>query len=72
MSKTSTRLAGHELHGEGAAHDKRGARIYQGTGGWGFALCSCGSKSDYLTSGNARKQWHRDHKDKIRTAEETR
>ena len=68
MSPKNTRLAGHELDGEGAAHDKRGIRIYRGTGGWGFAICSCGAKSEYLTSGNARKQWHRNHKQEIREA----
>jgi hypothetical protein len=61
----STRLAGHELLYEGAAHDSLGNRtrlLYGGTSGEGRAKCSCGVLSKPLTSGRARKAWHRDHK----------
>ncbi|MFS0832016.1 hypothetical protein ABC337_15300 [Arthrobacter sp. 1P04PC] len=75
MSKTSTRLAGHELHYEGAPHDKQGRPInsvWGGTAGVGRAKCTCGKLSPELTSGTKRKAWHRDHKDEIRNASEAR
>jgi hypothetical protein len=64
-----TRLAGHELFYEGAAHDAQGKRVLVirgGTGGTGRGKCSCGVLSPELTSGTKRKAWHRSHKDQIR------
>jgi len=74
MSKTSTRLAGHELHYEGAPHDWKGRPInsvWGGTAGTGRAKCTCGELSPELTSGTKRKAWHREHKYEIRTQQET-
>ncbi len=63
------RLAGHSLINEGAAFkydstliSKARRVIWNTTGGEGFGLCSCGAKSPVLGSGQARKDWHRDHK----------
>jgi hypothetical protein len=63
-------LRGHALIAEGAAHDADGRRVgsFMTTGGYGRALCECGEKSVELSSSNRRKDWHRDHKDAVRTA----
>lgn len=69
VTTTATRVPGHELFYEGAAHDADGKRIlviWGGTGGTGRGKCSCGALSPELTSGTQRKAWHRDHKDQIR------
>lgn len=59
-------LRGHGLFYEGAAFDDRGHRVRsQGTGGTGHGLCQCGAKSDTLTSGGQRRDWHRQHKTDI-------
>lgn len=67
-----TQLAGHGLQFEGAAFEMVGGQPqrvrWQGTGGTGFALCSCGEASPVLTSGGARKRWHRDHKVAVEAA----
>jgi hypothetical protein len=60
----SNRLAGHELPNEG--------RIFP-TGSFysvpkGSTRCSCGEESPVLSSVNARKRWHREHKDAVRAA----
>lgn len=56
----STRIPGHALISEGAAHDADGRRLYcpNNSGGSGRALCSCGALSEVLPSGAARKRWH--------------
>lgn len=62
----NTRLPGHTLRSEGAAHVWRDGR-YVRTAEWtGKGLCSCGATSDVVGSNNARKRWHRAHKDAIR------
>ncbi|MFE6966988.1 hypothetical protein ACFVAJ_17890 [Agromyces sp. NPDC057679] len=58
----NTRVSGHGLAAEGAAHDDVGNRTHSGTSGEGRALCSCGELSDILATGGARKRWHADHK----------
>lgn len=66
-----TRLSGHELLSEGAPYDGKKRRIssyYGGVSGEGRALCSCGALSDFLSSANKRKAWHRAHKEEIRGA----
>lgn len=65
----SNRMPGHELFGEGAPHDARGKRLltmWGGTGGVGYGKCSCGKLSEMLYSGQARKKWHRAHKEALR------
>lgn len=67
--KTNTRLAGHELRHEG--------RVWNGVtreygNGSGVTACTCGVESPYLPSTNARKRWHREHKDAVRAAMDTR
>ena len=63
---TPTRLAGHGLFNEG--------RYWTGfryvSGGMATGVCECGAKSKPLPSANARKKWHRDHKNDIRSAPE--
>ena len=66
----SQRVPGHTLRLEGAPYDEDGRLL---TNGWnasprgaGCGKCSCGALSDVLPSANARKQWHRDHKDRVR------
>lgn len=57
----SNRLAGHELPDEGRVYENGIYPVQQGVG-----VCSCGEKSQQsLPSANARKKWHRDHKNDI-------
>lgn len=64
----TTRVPGHGLRGEGAAHvyNVRGEIVreygFSGVGGLGRALCECGVTSPLLPSAGQRKSWHRDHK----------
>ncbi len=58
----SNRLAGHELPNEGRLYENGIYPVQQGVG-----VCSCGDKSQVLPSANARKKWHRDHKNDIRS-----
>jgi hypothetical protein len=73
----STRLAGHGLQSGGAAfipasHGGRGdvicgdRKFTRCRGHIGCGLCQCGERSPVLWSDNARKRWHREHKEKIR------
>lgn len=55
----NTRLAGHILPHEGRLNSGRQAE--------GAGVCSCGATSEVLPSANARKKWHAEHKDLIRT-----
>lgn len=66
----SNRLAGHELPFEGKATRKeRKSFAAKQTGEQvGHTYCSCGERSPELPSDNARKKWHRDHKNDIRSA----
>jgi hypothetical protein len=61
----ANRLAGHILPNEG--------RIFGNGIGYpqaeGVARCSCGATSEVLQSANARKAWHRAHKDAVRNGE---
>lgn len=67
---TSARVPGHTLWYEGAPHDDNGRRRgWQGTHGQGRGVCSCGERSDVLTSGYQRKQWHREHKAAVLAAQ---
>jgi hypothetical protein len=34
----------------------------------GYTYCSCGAQSPVLESDNARKRWHKDHKNAVRRA----
>lgn len=61
----ANRLAGHTLPNEGAIYD--GVYIVSR----GSTRCSCGVESPPLPSDNARRKWHRDHKDTIRAQEAT-
>ncbi|MGW8430913.1 hypothetical protein ACWGJ9_07285 [Curtobacterium citreum] len=72
---TTTRVPGHELRSEGAAYkpgDRRGThlRVHPGwsVSGFGYGLCTCGAKSEQLTSGAQRKAWHHQHKLKVTAA----
>jgi hypothetical protein len=65
-----TQIPGHGLQFEGepfdpVPRDGRWARIYGGSK-VGVGVCSCGQTSDVLTSNNARKRWHKDHKAEVR------
>ncbi|MCC5574527.1 hypothetical protein IMZ11_02590 [Microtetraspora sp. AC03309] len=65
----NTRLSGHTLRSEGAPFSwtQNGGRYVRTRITWtGKGLCSCGATSEELTSNNARKRWHRAHKDAIR------
>jgi hypothetical protein len=57
-SMKPSRLAGHTL-----PHEGRLTSDYHAPGnGPGVATCSCGEQSPVLPSTNARKAWHREHK----------
>lgn len=43
--------------------------VYVRRGPEGRALCECGEWSPELPSTAARKRWHREHKDEVRTRE---
>lgn len=60
MTKANTRVAGHALPNEGRVRDAYGYWTNEGT-----AVCSCGARSDSLSSTNARKRWHAEHKQQI-------
>jgi hypothetical protein len=60
MAVENTRLAGHTLPNEGRIYEY-GRRVTDGP-----AVCSCGEVSKPLYSDYARKQWHREHKRKVR------
>lgn len=60
-----SRVIGHTLAFEGAAHDEHGTRLHIHTGDTGRGKCSCGTLSEVLPSGTARKAWHRAHKDDV-------
>lgn len=61
-----SRLSGHGLRHEGAAFlaPKLRARDQAGPG---MALCECGTYSPIIKNRAQRKQWHKDHKDDIRS-----
>ncbi|GAA2990544.1 hypothetical protein GCM10017559_08210 [Streptosporangium longisporum] len=65
---TPNRLSGHTLSNEGAPFTWIGSsgRHVRTAGRHGVALCSCGETSPPLGSNNARKRWHREHKDELR------
>lgn len=68
MAKQNSRVAGHTLEREGAAHDDQGRLVYGSyvaTSGAGRGMCSCGELSDVLLSGSARRRWHTNHKSNI-------
>lgn len=54
---TRSRLAGHTLPNEG--------RVHGDDAPFGRARCSCGEASEVLNSDNARKAWHREHKQEL-------
>lgn len=58
-------MATHTLKFAGTPYSAAGKAIFEDTSvsaGPGRALCSCGELSPKFQSGNARRQWHRDHK----------
>lgn len=57
----NTRLAGHTLPDEGRIRDTDGYWTKTGA-----AVCSCGEKSEPLSSDNARRRWHSQHKQQAR------
>jgi hypothetical protein len=75
----ASRLAGHGLPYEGRALDEhrpigRGLWGSHRPGFWSSSLpvgrtrCECGEWSPVLPTTAARKRWHREHKDEIRSA----
>jgi len=62
---TPNRLAGHILPNEGRINTN-GLGTAQPCGP---ARCSCGATSGVLHSANARRRWHRQHKDEVRAAQ---
>jgi hypothetical protein len=59
------RLAGHSLPCEGRV--QLGGHIIGDGSGEGRAVCECGTESELLPSTRARQQWHRAHKNDIRS-----
>ncbi len=58
---TPNRLAGHALRNEGRLYE-HGMSVRAGVG-----RCECGATSPILPGPSARRRWHREHKDAIRT-----
>lgn len=73
---TSTRLPGHGLLSEGWPYERRQGDEEEAPSwhksprpDWsGHGVCSCGAHSGVLETNNARKRWHKAHKDEIRSA----
>lgn len=65
-----SRLAGHALVSEGAAHDDAGRALWVDgrRSGPGRGKCECGTLSDRLASARQRQQWHQAHKAEVATA----
>jgi len=61
----SNRLSGHTLPLEGRV--QLAGRLIGDGNGEGRAVCSCTDYSPLLPSTRARQQWHREHKDQIRS-----
>jgi hypothetical protein len=60
----NTRIPGHTLPFEGRVYI--GESLVGHGNGPGRARCSCGEMSpEVLPSTNARKQWHREHKEAV-------
>jgi hypothetical protein len=59
--KKSVRVAGHSLLREGAAYSSEG-NLLMYRPRLGHGKCSCGEVSPLMSSGGARKRWHREHK----------
>lgn len=68
---TPSRLSGHTLRYEGAAiepvADATGRPDRLTGDRQGSGLCSCGETSESLPSDAARKRWHADHKQHVRS-----
>jgi len=66
------RLSGHALHTHGSAYQPSPGRPGSWIPVWGsqsgVGLCQCGETSPPLESDDARKAWHRGHKDALRGA----
>lgn len=64
----STRVPGHALIAEGEPYYENGRQrfLWRGDGGEGRALCECGELSEALPFGDARKRWHRQHKEEVK------
>ncbi len=69
-SEGARRASGARLSGHVLPYDGRlqvAGRLADGdANASGRTVCSCGEESPLLPSTNARRQWHRDHKDRIR------
>lgn len=64
-SAWTTRLPGHSLPLKGRV--QLAGRLIGDGNGEGSAACSCGAYSPLLPSSRARRKWHRDHKNDIRS-----
>lgn len=66
--KGQTLVKGHTLVTEGApfAIDENQQVVKVRDGTMGRGLCSCGAMSDIVAFRNERKQWHREHKARVR------
>jgi hypothetical protein len=63
-------LPGHALRNEGRVFwDEHLERADDDPPSRGSAVCECGATSPVLDSDNARKRWHREHKDEMRRVE---
>jgi hypothetical protein len=61
-----SRVPGHALRGEGAAHNADGKRIWPPVKGQlGHGRCQCGELSPAVLTNAQRKRWHADHKKQI-------
>jgi hypothetical protein len=61
---TSNVLVGHKLLNEGRIYENGAYRIRVGP-----TRCTCGNESPSLPSDNARRNWHRGHKEAVRAGE---
>lgn len=66
-------MSSHNLKFNGAPYTQAGELVHPDdtsiTAGKGAALCTCGTLSEELPNGAARRRWHKDHKEQAATTE---
>lgn len=70
--RRTTLLPGHGLRAEGKPYLRLDGRWVRAENEVGRGVCSCGESSEIAISDAARKRWHADHKEQLRSKEKDR